>query len=268
MKERYTIHEVATLLGISADAIRLYEKEGLVHPARNRDNGYRYYDFQEIQRVMGVSLYRQLGIGIDRIRQLAQHQSFDGMKSQFDYLIEENEKEILALQTRVEKMKYMKQHLMRLQEGLDTVSVRHLQDCYVLYHQDSVLLEYQSMRQILTSPVFSYGNLCLGITQGEGGFYDSTSMEFIVRDPMVDLTPWKMDSRSLPVRAGCRCMYTVVKSTNPGEEKWNLTELRERAEQMGLSCSREGFAFYVFSMVNDEKINNFFEIYLPIEQKY
>ena len=38
---QYTIHEVAALLNISTDAIRLYEKEGLVTPTRNPENGYR-----------------------------------------------------------------------------------------------------------------------------------------------------------------------------------------------------------------------------------
>lgn len=33
MEQQYTIHEVTALLGISADAIRLYEKEGLVTPS-------------------------------------------------------------------------------------------------------------------------------------------------------------------------------------------------------------------------------------------
>ncbi len=33
--KRYSIHSVAELLGISADAIRLYEKEGLVKPLRD-----------------------------------------------------------------------------------------------------------------------------------------------------------------------------------------------------------------------------------------
>ena len=33
---QYTIHEVAALLNISTDAIRLYEKEGLVTPTRGK----------------------------------------------------------------------------------------------------------------------------------------------------------------------------------------------------------------------------------------
>ena len=38
MKTQYTIHDVAALLGISADAIRLYEKEGLVETRTSRES--------------------------------------------------------------------------------------------------------------------------------------------------------------------------------------------------------------------------------------
>ena len=65
---QYTIHEVAALLNISTDAIRLYEKEGLVTPTRNPENGYRYYDTEQIHRIMGICLYRKLNVSIAEIR--------------------------------------------------------------------------------------------------------------------------------------------------------------------------------------------------------
>ena len=60
------IHEVAALLNISTDAIRLYEKEGLVTPTRNPENGYRYYNTEQIHRIMGICLYRRLHVSIAR----------------------------------------------------------------------------------------------------------------------------------------------------------------------------------------------------------
>ena len=67
---QYTIHEVAALLNISTDAIRLYEKEGLVTPTRNPENGYRYYNTEQIHRIMGICLYRKLNVSIAEIKRL------------------------------------------------------------------------------------------------------------------------------------------------------------------------------------------------------
>ena len=142
MGKLYTIHQVAELLGISTDAIRLYEKEKLIQPERNPDNGYRYYNFEQLQRVMGIYLYRQLGVGISGIRELIKHQTFEGVEAQFDSFIESSEKEILRLQRRLEKMKFMKRHLENVKEGLNSPCIRQMENCYILYHQDFPDLQY------------------------------------------------------------------------------------------------------------------------------
>ena len=61
---QYTIHEVAALLNISTDAIRLYEKEGLVTPTRNPENGYRYYShlqYDELETILTAILFSMIG---------------------------------------------------------------------------------------------------------------------------------------------------------------------------------------------------------------
>ena len=61
---QYTIHEVAALLNISTDAIRLYEKEGLVTPTRNPENGYRYYSYRQSSELETVLMLRELERGL------------------------------------------------------------------------------------------------------------------------------------------------------------------------------------------------------------
>ena len=42
-----TIKQTTEIIGLSADTLRYYEKEGMVSPKRH-ENGYRYYDEQDI----------------------------------------------------------------------------------------------------------------------------------------------------------------------------------------------------------------------------
>lgn len=160
IKTRYTIHDVAALLGISADAIRLYEKEGLVLPLRDPNNGYRYYEFAQIHRILGNSLYRQLGVGIAEIRECLRGRSFDELCVHFDGMIEHNERKIEQLQQQTEKMRFMKIHLENLKKGYETYSIRQLPDAYVVYHQEHSLLLYKEIKTLFQSPVFSFGNFC------------------------------------------------------------------------------------------------------------
>ena len=45
---RYKIGDVAGILGISPDLIRYYEEKGVVSPAKDPNNNYRYYDTWDI----------------------------------------------------------------------------------------------------------------------------------------------------------------------------------------------------------------------------
>ena len=114
--KRYSIHSVAELLGISADAIRLYEKEGLVSPMRDESNGYRYYG---IHKIMGIYLYRQINVGLSEIKRLFGIDSFEGIEAEFDRMIERNEAQMEQLKQKGEKLRFMKRHIENVHRGID-----------------------------------------------------------------------------------------------------------------------------------------------------
>ena len=126
MEKKFSIHEVAELLGISTDAIRLYEKSGLVTPLINEKNGYRYYEEEQIQRIMGISLYRKLNVGIAEIKRLLEVSDFETMESAFEGYIESREEEIKVLQTQLGKLKIMKKHMAQIQQGVGVYCVKQL----------------------------------------------------------------------------------------------------------------------------------------------
>ncbi len=73
------IKDVEERVGITRKNIRFYEEQGLLHPQRNRTNGYREYTEEDIERLEQVKLLRALSVPIDEIRRL-----FDGTLSLSD----------------------------------------------------------------------------------------------------------------------------------------------------------------------------------------
>lgn len=64
------INEVETLVGVTRRNIRFYEKEGLLTPARNSQNGYREYGEAEVEELKRIKLLRKLGVPLDEIRRM------------------------------------------------------------------------------------------------------------------------------------------------------------------------------------------------------
>ena len=64
------INEVEKLVGIPKKTIRYYEEQGLLHPAREQENGYRAYGDAEVEVLRKIRLLRQLSVPIEEIRRL------------------------------------------------------------------------------------------------------------------------------------------------------------------------------------------------------
>ena len=64
------INEVEKLVGIPKKNIRFYEEQGLLHPGRESENGYRSYGPAEVETLRKIRLLRKLSVPIEEIRNL------------------------------------------------------------------------------------------------------------------------------------------------------------------------------------------------------
>ena len=64
------ISEVERQVGITRKNIRFYEQQGLLHPRRNMENGYREYDGADVDCLKKIKLLRKLSLPIEEIRRI------------------------------------------------------------------------------------------------------------------------------------------------------------------------------------------------------
>lgn len=73
MTQRLTIGHFAKITGLSARALRIYDREGLLHPAyTDPDTGYRYYTLAQAQLAERVRLLRSVDVPLNDIRNAIQ----------------------------------------------------------------------------------------------------------------------------------------------------------------------------------------------------
>lgn len=64
------INEVEQMVGVTKRNIRFYEKEGLLAPGRNLENGYRDYSDEDVETLKQVKLLRKLDLPLEEIRRI------------------------------------------------------------------------------------------------------------------------------------------------------------------------------------------------------
>ena len=62
----YLIGDVAQMVGLSRDALRFYEKKGIIR-ADKKENGYRYYSEADIYRLMYILYHRKMNTSLEEI---------------------------------------------------------------------------------------------------------------------------------------------------------------------------------------------------------
>ena len=66
-----TIKEVEEITNLPRSNIRFYEKEKLITPVRNPNNGYREYSEKDVNTIKKIAYLRTLGISVEDIRRLS-----------------------------------------------------------------------------------------------------------------------------------------------------------------------------------------------------
>jgi len=61
------VSELARAAGVSADTVRFYTREGLLHPARDPHNGYQRFSAGDLQRLRFARKARQLGFSLREV---------------------------------------------------------------------------------------------------------------------------------------------------------------------------------------------------------
>lgn len=81
----YTVQKLASLAGVSTRTLRYYDEIGILKPARINSSGYRIYGQAEVDHLQQILFYRELGVGLESIKDIVTAPSFDGAKALRDH---------------------------------------------------------------------------------------------------------------------------------------------------------------------------------------
>jgi len=70
IRDLIKIGDFAKMAGTNLRTLRYYEEIGLLHPAARSSGGFRYYRFEDLDRLRMVGALQRLGLELVRIREL------------------------------------------------------------------------------------------------------------------------------------------------------------------------------------------------------
>ncbi|WP_102026226.1 MerR family transcriptional regulator [Salirhabdus sp. Marseille-P4669] len=261
----YTIGQVAQFLGISRDTLKYYEEKELVKPVRD-DNGYRKYNPFDIHDVITTNFYRELDLGIKKIREIKESSSIETV----EHILEEKEADILAeleyKKRLLKQIKAAKEECNKIKELLGTYTIKEMKPLEVIgeisdykaYHEYEMIRRHtEGLKKAVTLK-----SVRRVIHFDENGIKDD---RFIVVKQVEDTD----DSLKGEVLAHPKCIYMVVENGRAVEGEKNIDN--EIGERIVTIASQEGYELTGITYINilltiyeDGFERVFLELYSPI----
>jgi len=118
----YKIGEVAKLLGLTTQALRFYEQEGVVKP-RKSENGTRYYTFDELHKLLSFKKYRMAEF---TVQDIVEHLRVDTLSS-LSVQLDDKSDELIArseeLLRRAQALRQFRHEVDEARESLNKLTV-------------------------------------------------------------------------------------------------------------------------------------------------
>lgn len=127
--QRITIGKLAELADVSANAVRFYEREGLMHVPAKTDSGYRLYDLKAVERLRFIKQAQHCGFTLSEIQDLLRLRD-EGSSCCNDVRSKMIEKK-LELEARIRSMRAISMSLDQLIANCSN-DARPAEDCSIL----------------------------------------------------------------------------------------------------------------------------------------
>lgn len=101
---KYKIGQISKILDVPVETIRFYESKGLIHPQKDKDSNYRYYDYWDINLLFDYKKYRDLEFSLAESLEIIKEASMDGFIDKLEDKIQEAEEKSRMYQLKMLKL--------------------------------------------------------------------------------------------------------------------------------------------------------------------
>ncbi|AIQ61547.1 MerR family transcriptional regulator [Paenibacillus borealis] len=133
---KYSIGEFASILGVTADTLRLYEKHDIVRPVKDHHNNYRYFNDLDARNLLSSRWYRSMQIPLQDVAGLIRDAPSEQVMESIAAAGMQLEEEIRRSTLLLNKIQEIHAELGRISESFYTCKIRQVPGMYRIQQTD------------------------------------------------------------------------------------------------------------------------------------
>ena len=130
------IKNASILTGVSYQMIRYYEKLGLINPKRNKNNNYRDYQQADINNIVMIKQYSELGLSLKKLALLMKNNNIKDALNAINLTVNQLEIEAQWIKARLDNATHYQNLLKMIAENINSTTGTYPTSYYYPRHDD------------------------------------------------------------------------------------------------------------------------------------
>lgn len=278
----YLIGDVARIVGLSRDALRFYEKKGVIS-ARKKENGYRYYSEDDIYKLMYILYHRKTNSSLEDIEGLmTEEKTTDFMRRHIGQRIQAEMEAMEHHRQAIARLRLMEKDIQRIEQCMNQCSLRKfplayiMGDCADLQEGLRKWFDLSSSLPGLDMTYFynilSYGENGgngenrMGNGKTENKKLDNKGTRLLFYKELEAVLGDKFDPGLYPMTEETDCIYMVTASENTLPDRAMVEQMICWGQSHGIETEGTVYANDMTSFFDRGKATYFLELYMPIKR--
>lgn len=266
---KYRTGDFKQILGISAETIRFFEKQGIINPSRDISNNYRYFHATDLNKIVAYKFYRGLNFSMKETIDILNENSLPEYIPIISDKIIATEKQIIHSTRLLKRLIELRKSLESAKNILNQIHVEDSPGFYFYHNQTND--EFKLTNQIRTETAkwiekIPFVNLALYIPPEVSIESKLVHLGYVLKeeDKQIlkesDLTyTWYKDS--------CESLHTVIKcSINDDFCMKRLSHVFEYMQSNGMRQNGGITGWILFEENMSNEMNRFFEVWIPFSR--
>ncbi|MDO4437945.1 MAG: MerR family transcriptional regulator [Eubacteriales bacterium] len=259
MKDRFYIKEVADIMGVTRDTLRIYEEEGLIFPQRDA-NGFRVYSKDDIYRLIAIKFHKANDMSLKDIRNVLNRNEPRDIIALINNQIKTEESLIALHQNNLKRLKLAKYYYRETEQEI-SIEDGVMEGAYIVSDIYTDFMDTVKAFFKLSNDDPDYAMSFLNVEYDVNSSIETYKNSYVILDEneinALRRGDIKEKCEKLPE---AKCIRCIVSSDEPVPKKEHLEEILKYAEKNKIKLTGRIYAHFLYQFEKESDINYIIEI--------
>ncbi|QWG45546.1 MerR family transcriptional regulator [Bacillus mycoides] len=265
--KKYKIGEVGKEFGVSIDALRFYEKKGFLKPQKDKDNGFRFYTYEDFGVFLAIRSFRQMGFHVKEIGSVFNGLEYDDIMKKCNDKIAEKNEAIKQLELETKQINEFMNLLQEYKQEDKRWVIKQAETYYFLKHvhlSEGTLYANPLLKTWLNFLPTVSPALCIPLEEYKMKNIDNSYWVMAISELKVKECQLPMDDSVIQIDMGECLNYLYEKDVNEPLSSLILDEPFHLMQEQGYALNGDVLCRYVCETKSQDKTVEHYIIMIPI----